>query len=268
MNEKDRSELFEARISELSRRAGRGQIAAGDFLTPREIHEAEIIIKRLGAGVFGGGGYAFFGGYDGAERARLFCLPDYMLYGETDPYSAAVSAAEDFISVLRVTGSGYRELSHRDFMGSILSLGIKRGVLGDIITDGDAHGAYVFCDGKIAPFIAENLTKIASDTVRAEITALPHDFRVERKREPLSDTVASPRADAVVSALVRVSRERAKEIIAAGSVEVNYETLVKPDAEIAEGDIVSVRGSGKFLIVGIDELTRRGRIRLFAEKYI
>ena len=76
------------------------------------------------------------------------------------------------------------------------------------------------------------------------------------------------RADCVVAALCNTSRERAKSLILQGLVEVNYETLSKPDAEISEGDIVSVRGEGKFRVNGTDGTTRRGRLRLSAEKYI
>ena len=261
----DDNELFGARVLELAGRAGRGEIAVGDFCNPREKHAASVLLERSGYG----GRYAFCGGYENAERARLVCLPDYMLYDDTK--SAAEIAAEaisEDIAVLRVSGSGYRELSHRDFMGAVLALGIKRHVIGDIIVDEDQHGSYIFCDVKIAAYIAENLTKVASDTVSTQVTALPEGFGVVRKTMPVSDTVASPRADCVVAALVNCPRERAKQLIISGLTEVNYEILYKPDAAIEAGDIISVRGAGKFSIISIDGLTRRGRLRLAAEKYI
>ncbi len=257
------AELFAARVLELASRAGRGVLSVSEFLSPGEARAASAVLDAGGYR----GCYGFYGGYDGAERKRLFCLPDHMLgYGDAD--LAAKDAAVGDVSVLRVTGSGYRELRHRDFLGSILALGIKRGVLGDIIVDEDAHGAYVFCDGKICVFLTENLDKVASDTVRAETASLPENFFVCRKTEPITDTVASPRADSVVASLLRVSRERAKERISAGLVEVNYETLTKPDEKLGAGDIVSVRGSGKYRITELGEVTRRGRLRLLAEKYI
>ena len=256
-------DIFEARVLDLVKRAERGEVAVGDFYNPREIHAAKIILEQSGSG----GRYAFYGGCKGAERARLVCLPDYMLYG----VSAAETAAEvlaDEICALRINGSGYRELSHRDFMGAILSLGIKRHVIGDIIVDDDLHGAYVFCDCKIAGFIAENLSKVANDTVSVEIATLPYGFDIVRKTEPVSDTVASPRVDCVIAALARCSRERAKEIIISGLSEVNYEIVTKPDSTLEAGDIISVRGAGKFIIVSIDGVTRRGRLRLEAERFI
>lgn len=264
--EKDKEgELFEKRTLELAKRAAGGVFASGDFLSPKEIHDADAILARGGYR----GTYAFYGGYAEAERRRLYCLPDYMLWESAE--SAAKEAAADDIAVLRIEGSGYRTLGHRDFMGAILSLGIKRAVLGDIIVDEDAPGAYVFCDAEMAGYIAENLSRIGSDTVKVQKLALdmmPDGFCAARKTEPISDTVASMRADCVVAALCNTSRERAKLLILQGLVEVNYETLYKPDAEIAEGDVVSVRGEGKFRVNGTDGTTRRGRLRLSAEKYI
>lgn len=263
MSDRDGAELFAARVTELAARAARGEIAVGDFYNPHEIREASSILERNGYG----GSFAFYGGCPGAERARLVALPDYALYGFDTPEDAAASAAADDVAVLRVAGSGYRELTHRDFMGAILSLGIKRSVVGDIIPDEDMHGAYVFCGADIAPYIAENLTKVASDTVRTFVTELPAGFSAEKKTVPVSDTVASPRADSVVGSLARVSRERAKELIVSGAVEINYDTATKPDAAVRAGDIISIRGTGKFKIVSIDGVTRRGRLRLEAGKY-
>lgn len=265
MNSIDGDGLFSARVLELARRAERGEVAVSEFFTPREIRASSSVLERGGYR----GTFAFFGGYENAERARLICLPDYMLYGgEEEIRRTAADAAAGEVSVLYVRGSGYRTLSHRDFMGAILSLGIKRHVVGDIIADEDGHGAYVFCDAKIGGYIAENLAKVASDTVKVSIVTLPDGFSVRRRTEPISDTVASMRADCVISALVRCSRERAKELIVSGMAEVNYEAVIKPDAVLEVGDIVSVRGAGKFVISGIDGVTRRGRMRLTAERYI
>ena len=282
MMDKDKSgELFIKRTLELARRAADGVFAPGDFLSPKEIHDADAALLKNGYR----GTYSFYGGYGDAERRRLYCFPDYMLW--EDAQSAAVTASNDDISVLRVDGSGYRTLSHRDFMGSVLALGIKRTVVGDIIVDenssdknksenessgnGGAPGAYIFCDRDIAGYLKENLTRIGSDAVKVRVLSLselPDGFSANRKTEPISDTVASMRADCVIAALVNCPRERAKAIIIQGLADVNYETLYKPDAELSAGDIVSVRGEGKFRITGTDGVTRRGRLRLSAQKYI
>ncbi len=266
MNTEFDGELFSARVLEFSERAGRGAPAPGDFYTPREIRMATEILLRHGKR----GTFAFFGGYPTAERRRLCCLPDYMIYDETEEglSRAAADVVGEDIAVLRVRGSGYRTLSHRDFMGAILNLGIKRHTVGDIIADEDGFGAYVFCERKIGRFIVENLSRVASDAVTVCETELPEGFAPERKTEPIADTVASERADCVVAALVNTSRDRAKSLIVSGFVEVNYEPMEKPDEKLEPGDTVTVRGEGKFRIEGFDGVTRRGRLRLSAEKFI
>ncbi len=262
------TELFFARISELMKRADRGETAVGDFLSPREIHYAKTMLVSSGYR----GRFAFFGGFTEAERKRLICLPEYALYGvdtadDEAVTEAAVLYAADDISVLRISGSGFKKLSHRDFMGSILALGIKRTVLGDISVDGD-DGAYVFCDSKIADYIIFNLERVGRDAVKVKKTELPENFAPERRTVTVSDSVASMRADCIVAALTNISRERAKDAIIGGAVELDYETLYKPDLNVEEGSILSVRGYGKFKITGTDGKTKRGRLRLVAEKYI
>lgn len=261
-------ELFRKRVLELMTAADRGEVSISEFYTPRETHHAAVILT--GAGYRGR--FAFYGGYRGAERSRLVCLPDYALYdvtsdGDADAiWDAAASYAEEDVTVLRAEGSGYKELSHRDYMGSVLALGIKRTSVGDILVDGD--GAYIFCDSKIAEYIVTNLTRVGRDAVKIKKTTLPTGFSAQRRTETVTDTVASMRADCVIAALTNSSRERAKELLRAGLCELNYETLYKPDATVDAGDVLSVRGKGKFIISGTDGVTRSGRLRLFAEKFI
>lgn len=261
------NELFSARVTEQMIKADRGEVSVGEFLTPREAYCADSVLASAGYR----GRFAFYGGYRSAERTRLVCLPEYATYGidETDAdalWQTAAELAEEDTSVLLISGSGFKSLSHRDFMGSLLALGIKRGCLGDILVEGDA--AYVFCDVKMAEYIKTNLTRVGRDAVKVKITTLPEDFSAAKRTVTVTDTVASMRADAVISALINCSREKAKEYVFSGLCELNYEQLTKPDAEVGGGDILSVRGKGKFVIKGTDGVTKRGRLRLWAEKYI
>ncbi len=261
------NELFVARVTEQMQRADRGEISVGDFLTPREIYLATSVLNGLGCR----GRFAFYGGYRGAERARLVCLPEYATYGidTSDPdslWETARELADEDVSVLFISGSGFRSLSHRDFMGSILALGIKRACIGDIVVENDS--AYVFCDVKMAEYIKDTLARVGRDTVKVQLTRLPGSFSAAKRTETVTDTVASMRADCVIAALINCSRERAKEYVSAGLCELNYAELDKPDATVGEGDVLSVRGKGKFVIKGTDGVTKRGRLRLWAEKYI
>ncbi len=260
-------ELFGKRVLELMSAADRGEASLSEFLDPQKIHYAKVILNGAGHA----GRFAFFGGYRDAERARIVCLPDYALYDVSDGdedalWRTASSYAEEDVAVLRIYPSGYKKLTHRDYMGSILALGIKRSFVGDILVD--EEGAYVFCDCKIAEYIATNLIRVGRDAITVRKTVLPTGFAAQKRTEPITDTVASMRADAVIAALINCSRERAKEYLRAGLCELDYEVLYKPDAVIAAGSILSVRGKGKFIIRGTDGVTRSGRLRLFAEKYV
>ena len=193
---------------------------------------------------------------------------------DVDCYAALpqkTQAAEDgllsqWICPLLLEGSGFRALSHRDWMGSLLALGIKREILGDIVIWDDFHGV-VFCQAKTAAYLIEELRKAGRDTVHAAYCRLAAGFVPRQQYLPIQGTVASPRADGVVRVLCSVSREDAAELIRQGLVEINYAPVTKADAGVEPGDILSVRGYGKFRIDEIGRPTGRGRIHLTARKY-
>lgn len=269
MMEKDAERaLLLARIEDLWKRAERYEPAVGPFLSPGEQHYALEKIKRSAGNAFG----VFYGGYDGSERNRLFVLPEY-LANEDGVYTAAVlrglipelSAAA--VSALRIEGSGYRKLSHRDYLGSLLGLGIERDKLGDIVVETE-FSALVFCDGTMAEYILSDLRRVGSDAVKVKRAEVGDDFRVERKMRPISDTVASPRLDSIVSSLIGTSREKAQDLIRQGLVELDYELCERNDKMPGEGAVISVRGHGKYVIEDVSEQTKKGRYRLRAAQYI
>jgi RNA-binding protein YlmH len=168
-----------------------------------------------------------------------------------------------------VTGSGYRKLTHRDFLGSLLGLGLERDVLGDIlVTDESGRCAVVLCDETICGFIESELTCVANDKVRVKRVKNDEWEVPVRRTMPIRDTVASPRLDAVVSALCGISREKEREAVVSGLVEFEFESEDRPDKIINAPSVISVRGVGKFKIVSLSDKTKKGRYRLEAEKYI
>ena len=259
--------LFEAKISELAERAERYVAGFSAFLTPKEQIIARNILaqKKVRCVSF------FFGGYDGSERNRLYTLPDYMAveggYGTHSVKENFAELVDESVSAVKIKGSGYRELSHRDYLGSLLGLGVERDVVGDIAVLDD-FSAVVFCDPKIAEFILLELKKIGSDSVKVEHFDVPDGFSNAPKLQPVSDTVASARFDCVVSALTGLSREKAQTAIRAGIAELDYFVEERPDRGVSEGSIISVRGYGKFIVTGLSEQTKKGRLRLKANKYI
>ncbi len=171
-----------------------------------------------------------------------------------------------FVHPLLLEGSGFRALSHRDWLGSLMSLGIKREILGDITVWDDFH-AVVFCQTKSAAYLISELKKAGRDAVCAAPCRLPEGFVPRQQYVPVTGTVASPRVDGVVRTLCNVSRDDAAVMIQRGLVELNYDPIEKTDVSVAAGDIISVRGYGKFKIDEIGRPTQRGRMHLAARKY-
>lgn len=259
MNSKKDEVLF-SRLEDLKRCAIRGNLGVSAFFTPREAFAAEEYLKRSGAP------HLFFGGYEYAERVRCYLLPEFI-----DSVEKATEICEYGYSLgidsLFIKGSGFESISHRAIMGSVLSLGIERDAIGDIVILDD-HNAIFFCDSKISDFLITNIDRIGRDKVSVKRIAVADMELPQRQFLQISDTVASARLDCIVSALCSLSRERAKERIEDMLVELNYEIESRPDKEVVTPAILSVRGVGKFKILSVSDKTKKGRYRLIAEKYL
>ncbi len=269
--------LLLARLEDLCDFAARGEMAVSPYLTPREAkYAAYHLASRIHAGIA-----LLWGGYAGAERVRAVILPDYT-EGLMDPEALTVDPVaalgdaglseladtlRDAVCPVLVKGSGYRALSHRDYLGSVLGLGLERAVVGDIIIP-DAHTAYILADTRVGDFLATSLEKVATDTVR--VSRLPEGtvLQAVRRLQPISDTVASERLDCVVAALCNLSREKAQMAVRSGLCELDYEPCEACDTTVEAPAVISVRGYGKFAVHAFDGTTRKGRVRLVAGKYI
>ena len=249
-----------ARAADLYRRAENGELVFSSFLTPREQHILKTRSTRSAQPLF-------CGGYPEAERARALFMPAYMRDLDDDVREALLQEAlQEAVVPLLVKGSGFHALSHRDFLGAVLHLGIERDAIGDLCAASE-HACILFCDRVMATFLKESLLRVAGDAVTVSEAMLPPDFNGGRSFLPLTDTVASPRADAVVAALCNLSRERAQALFARELVQMNYEPLEKYDREVPEGAVLTIRGYGKFIIRALSDKTKKGRYRLLAEKY-
>lgn len=269
-NQDDELTLLLAHLDELCDRAVQGRFTHSAFLTPREAKHAEKMLRRRGQWHRA----RLWGGYNDAERVCLLLFPDYVvdmveesLFSETPvDFLLAMADEDDPVVPLDVRGSGYRHLTHRDFLGSLLSLGLERTVLGDIAVRDD--GATVFCAAHIAPFLLTSVERIANDAVHIKRTSLPPDFDGGRRYVPLRDTVASPRLDCIVAALANLSRDAAQTAVRSGLVEVDYECEERVDVTVPIPCIISVRGVGKFAVRSLGSANRRGRFPLVADKYV
>lgn len=217
------------------------------FLSEEECVLAERTLEKINVD------FSFFGGYDDAKRKILAFLPEWA----TD--------VEYPITALSFSFRKEDKLSHRDFLGSLMALGIKRETVGDIlIEDGKA---IVFVLNEIADYIINEISKIGRTGVtvtKGIIGEIPQsDTLVD-----FTDTIASVRLDCVVSSLASTSRNKANEIIELGKVCVNSQIVFKTTKTIVNGDVITIRGKGKFIIDSVDEKTKKNRIILKYKKYV
>ena len=265
MDDRNKEEfgLLYARLDDLAARSARGEVAISPFFSPREQYFAKQYLARRGVNAVA------FGGVRGAERCRLYLLPDYLEADEEKlPESLSAFGFESEISALFVQGSGYRSLSHRDFLGSLLGLGLSRSVLGDILVQ-EQKDAVILCESGIVPFLEMHLERVGNDKVRISLLEERElaTLSFERRTSAISDTVASARLDCVVAALCRLSREKARESVMSELVELNFECEKRPDRIVEAPAMLSVRGVGRFRVLSLSDLTKKGRLRLLAEKY-
>ena len=207
-------------------------------------------------------------------------LPDYIeMPGESEPAAGVgQSAAEgasaglhvpdevaELLRIIRVTApKGSRKLTHRDYLGSLLALGLDREVTGDILVrnpdEKTGGGADIIVEAGVAEFIELNYDKAGRTNLTVQ--ALPIGeldtgvINIVEKR----DTVASLRLDNIVSAAFAVSRAKAAEAIRRGIVSVNSVECLKVDREVSEGDRVTVRGKGKIALSEVGGRSRKDRV--------
>lgn len=246
LNEEER--FLAAHISDLQRlsvKSGVPRFSA--FLNEREAVVAARAIK---------GKPEFFGGYDGAARTVCGFFED--TYAEEMPHN-------ELFPVRAVTFS-FRECdkpAHRDFLGALLALGIKRELLGDILV---AEGyAVVFCHETAEDMIyhVDKVGRVGVSAVRGVAKPLP-----EIKTKKIDASVSSLRLDCIVSAAVNISREKSAALIKSGQVNADFLPCLNVSEELSEGTIISVRGSGRYKLSDISGETRRGRLRVIIEKFI
>lgn len=227
-----------------------------NFLSLAERSAARAYCKEHGAHIH------FYGGYPDAERTVLFVLPDYMEADEHFP-----SEEDEVLCVLSCrTSAGSKALTHRDYLGSLLSLGLEREVIGDILVR--ENGADIIVLKTIADYLLANYEKAGHTPLKCEIKAIGALVPPEVKTETIRESVASIRLDSIVSAVFGFSRTEAVAQITKGMVFVNDAEVLKPDARLNIGDKIVARGKGKAYFKEVGGTTRKGRISVIFEKYI
>lgn len=245
------SKLFLAKVNDILRlSADRNCPKFSGFLSLDE--QSEIMPLVLAGKV------VLFGGYNDAERKMLGALPDYV----TDKEKAFPIVAVRFIYPKEY------KLTHRDVLGSLMALGIKRESVGDICFEKGIATAFV--TEEMGNYIASQVSKIGRVGVKTEV--LPFFSAAQNFTAPatktITFTVSSPRIDAVLSALTGCSRSKAEQYIKDGLVFVNSVAVTKSTKTISANDKITLRGTGKFLITEGGNYSKKGREIITAEKYI
>ena len=227
--------------------------AATDFLSPQQRAQALDLLRLAGIPETA---YVLQGGYEGAERQILLFLPDWL-----EPENA-----ESPIRCLRAEYRAEEDLTHRDFLGSLMGMGIVREKVGDILVAPGSADLLVL--DSVAEFLLQNWAsagraKLRLAAIGAENLHIP---AVSRKED--RDTVSSLRLDAVAASGFRLARGKAAALIESGKVQLNWRECVKPDKLLEAGDVVSARGFGKFELSEVGGLTRKGRISIVLQIYV
>ncbi len=222
-----------------------------DFLTPQEQSAAEDLLRSMGEEDL-----LFFGGYEGAERKALFFLPEWQEeLGEGLPFG-----------FLRASFYTANALSHRDFLGSLMGLGLAREKIGDILVTEKSADLVVM--ESVAPFLRDNWsaagrTALQVERISAGVLHIPQ-VKVRRIRA----TVMSLRLDSIAAEGFGMSRSKASDLIRGGKVQLDHRLTQRTDAAVEEGSVISARGLGKFTVTKIEGVSKKGRTFVELERYL
>lgn len=202
--------------------------------------------------------YTSFGGNDLCER-QVLC------FGNEKEMGYKPSFPITMILIAPIIDKFSDQFTHRDFLGAMINLGIERNTLGDIFVKNNK--GYVYCLDKIADYIIENLQKVKHthvkciivDNCQTEFTPTFEELRI---------TVASERIDAIIAALIKLSRSKTIELFRSKKVFINSRLVEHNDYKLCENDIISLRGYGKFIYIGIIQSTKKGKVVLGIKKLI
>ena len=224
---------------------------ATGFLSPQEQAAAQHLLNALGCRE----GYVLWGGYDGAERKRLLFLPEWM----AEPDGTEIAA-------VRAACRSGGDLTHRDFLGSLMALGLTREKIGDILVE--SGGCQVLVDPLSLDFLTQSWDSAGRE--RLTVTPLPLEGLTvpEAAVKEVRDTVSSLRLDNVLASGFGLSRGKAAEAVEKGAVQVNYTVCQKPDKPVSAGDVITCRGLGKCVLDTVGSPTKKNRLPVVIRRFI
>ncbi|MBC8584336.1 YlmH family RNA-binding protein [Youxingia wuxianensis] len=242
--------IFAAHIGDLFEIANEKYTAKfSGFLDLREYHIAQQVACAGGYDNF-----LFWGGYAQAERMMLGVFPPY------DPL-----AQEQFpISPVTLHFRKEDPVGHRDILGSLMGLEIKREAVGDILVEEGT--AVFFLTNTASATVLSELKKVGRWGVKVS-EGLPQILPAAYKYVDLYLNVSSLRLDCLTSAVTGQSREKSAQLIKGGLVSVGGAPVEQVSYMVEKGDILSIRGFGKYLFVQVEKVTKKGRLQILCKKY-
>lgn len=230
----------------VSERSGR-TVFTKEFYSPNIWKIFLSLSEKIDTGVF------TYGIFDEAER-RMIAFSSF----EPENYP---------MKLIRIRNkSKFSTLSHRDYLGSIMSLGIIREKYGDLIMDGSY--CYVPVLDEIADFLLLNLKTVGNCPCEAEIIGQESNLVPKVKFEDMVVISTSLRLDCIVSALTGVSRSQSEELISKGKVLIDYAEICEKNRAMKEDSVVTIRGYGKYRIDNMLGFSSKGRLKLNVKKYV
>ena len=244
--------LLRKRFIELANTAyQRGIAAYSDFLNLNELNILHTTPKELFPVP-----YRTFGGYSHSERQMVAFLPDALCYEYEYP-----------IDVLRVSAVHRKfaeSLTHRDYLGALLNLGIERSKIGDLAVTDDS--CLIFCHADMSDFIYKEFTRVRHTLISVEKMQLS-EFHYMPERAEIKGNVSSIRLDSVLSSAFPMSRSKLVGYIEGGKVFVNGKMITSNGYRLKENDIISVRGMGRIQYDSVISETKKGRYFIRLYKY-
>jgi RNA-binding protein YlmH len=261
-------DILKGRIRDLSSRAIRDSyLTHTDFLSMSEQAMFQKILKEehvsLLEGKYAGVEYLLYGGHSEDDRKIIFFLPYYLSREEL----LSQEMEGQTIACIHVYPRNRKfsdRLTHRDFLGAMMHLGVKREMYGDILTDGT--DGYLFVMASIADVIQEELTKVRHTSVFCDIIK-PKDCPFQMKFRIEDINVSSNRLDCVLAETYHLSRRDAQILVSSESVFINGLLCMDQSHTMKENERVSIKGKGKFLFLREKGLSRKGRIFVTIKRY-
>lgn len=233
------------------------------FLDLRQRSLAEVLSRSRCGGIT----YGFYGGYEDAERVVEVFFPSELMEADSPEEHFRRIPEDNPLTVIRAElKKGTPSLSHRDYLGALMGLGIKREMTGDIIVRDD--GADIIVLREAAEFLLLHYTKAGRANLLLSEAAIDELRTAEGSAEEIAASVASLRLDNVVAAAFHVQRSRAAEAVEAGSVYVNGICEKKPDRQVKEGDKIVFRGKGRARLLSAGGQNSKGRRKITLRRNI